>query len=657
MKLSLSRLFKKEKSAPVAPSAPPPPIEKPASERLGKTVMPNMSRTMEPTPFAAAAFFPSGPRFDSLGESRVSFPVPKAAPAELSQAPGERTVALQLAELLPQIPSELLGQAEVDPEFRVSFNATELERGMANGRPAVLLRSIYQQAPTIFASEVRADDPREIALPFQQVLQQFASLHPRDDQESDEPLPEIETALSKVTLEDNERFGSVAIPAAPRLKIPAPVSPPTPQSKLPTPIRLPVPVENSAPAAAPPSLPPTKPEQLPKLPSLKVRFSPNGTGVPATERVPASSGPPVLTPLPSPFAPPPARIPFKITPPASDLCPPPVLPRKTVDPAKEAKPFTFSTAGPRLRLPLRAVLRGLLPFQFTGSIEEVPESAVAEMPFAIVQPQLPLGRIAISPAQFAAAMPEEFRSLFKVDEGGMPVPLPLPEVLQNLPNEILKLRGDQEEAVVAEAFETPFSQKAAEDAARMNVPAGPIAKAEVALEDGAIAAGVDFDDAQSSDADPEATSLSQESPPQETPTPSAAVERTPLQVALDTDDEGLDAKAVVAHASRLPGVSACAIVFSDGLSLAGNIPTEYEADALCGIAPEIMKRIAEQMISAHFGALQGLTLFCARKPVSFFAHGNICLAALHSTGELAGEIRERLAHTTEELARIYAQPA
>ncbi len=654
MKLSLARLFKKEKRAPVAPSAPPPPIEKPASERHGKTVMPNMARTMEPAPIAAAAPFPSGLRLDSLGESRVSFPVPKAVPPELSQAPGERTVALQLAELLPQIPRELLGQAEVDPECRVSFNATELERGMANGRPAVLLRSIYQQAPTIFATEVPADDPREVALPFQQVLQQFASLQPRDDQERDEPIPEIETALSKVTLEDNKRFGSVAIPAAPRVKTLAPVSLPTSvpasQAKLPTPIRLPAPVENSAPAAAPPSLPPTKPEQLPKLPSLKVRFSPNGTGVPATERVPASSGSPVPTPLPSPFAPPPpARIPFKITPPASDLCPPPVLPEKTVDPAKEAEPFAFSTGGPRLRLPLRAVLRGLLPFQFTGSIEEVPESAVVEMPFAIVQPQLALGRIAISPAQFAAAMPEEFRSLFKVDEGGIPVPLPLPEVLQNLPNETLKLRGDQEEAVVAQVFETPFSQKAAEDAARMNVPAGPIAKAEVALQEDALAAGVDFDDAQSSGSEQVAT-------PAQT-APSAAAERTPLQVALDTDDEGLDAKAVVAHASRLPGVSACAIVFSDGLSLAGNIPTEYEADALCGIAPEIMKRIADQMISAHFGALQGLTLFCAKKPVSFFAHGNICLAALHSAGELAAEIRERLGRITQELARIYAQPA
>ena len=49
-------------------------------------------------------------------------------------------------------------------------------------------------------------------------------------------------------------------------------------------------------------------------------------------------------------------------------------------------------------------------------------------------------------------------------------------MLQNLPDESLRLRGDQEEIEITETFETPFSTKAAEDAARMKVSAGPIAK-------------------------------------------------------------------------------------------------------------------------------------------------------------------------------------
>ena len=127
-----------------------------------------------------------------------------------------------------------------------------------------------------------------------------------------------------------------------------------------------------------------------------------------------------------------------------------------------------------------------------------------------------------------------------------------------------------------------------------------------------------------------------------------------LQKVLETD-EPLDAKSVVVHVSRLPGVSACAIVFSDGLSLAGNIPEEYEADALCAMAPLILKRIDEQMLGANLGALSGLTLYCAKMPVSLFASGNICLAAIHSGGEIAAEVRDRLGRTTQELARMYAQ--
>jgi len=104
-------------------------------------------------------------------------------------------------------------------------------------------------------------------------------------------------------------------------------------------------------------------------------------------------------------------------------------------------------------------------------------------------------------------------------------------------------------------------------------------------------------------------------------------------------------------------VSACAIVFSDGLSLAGNIPTEYEADALCALAPSIVKRIDDQMMGASLGPLNGMTLYCAKTPVSFFAYGNICLAALHSADALAAEIRARLSCVVRELAQMYAQPA
>ena len=389
-------------------------------------------------------------------------------------------------------------------------------------------------------------------------------------------------------------------------------------------------------------------------------------------------------------------------PPSNDLRPESKFPALRTNPDA----VDFSSSGPRISLPLRNILRNVAPFQLSGSIEAVPDTAQIEIPFSIVQPQLSLGRVAISPAQFQAALPEEYRAFFKGDAAGTPVPLSLQDVLQNLPNESLQLRGDQEELEVTSAFETPFSQKASEDAARMKVSAGPIAKTTMAATETAPTpaavtaerapkptAAAAEPAAKPAPASAEPTAKAAAARPEEAPvestketpvelaketlkpapvpkeevalvtkaateTPAADVptRRTALQNLLDTD-EPLDAKTVVAHVSRLSGVSACAIVFSDGLSLAGNIPADYEADALCAMAPSIMKRIGEQMFGAKFGALNGLTLFCAKTPVTLFAHGNICLAALHSGGEIATEVRDRLGRTTQELARMYAQPA
>ncbi len=659
-------------------------IEKPASERFGKTVMPNVSRTMgggDPLatfPMAVPVGNPapvppvvSGPRKISLGGNGTIAVAPKA---EAAAPVSERTIALQLADLVPLLPAGVLQPTPVDPEKRVLFKASELERGMASGRPTVLLRSVFQQAPDFFVNDVAASDLREVALPFGKVLEQFAAFQVRPDQQIDESVPQVETPFLKMTIEDGQRFGKAPapipgpVPAAPAAIEPqatpvataapavvtesaleAPVAP-----KSIRPIRLTVP--NDGPPTAPSAPAPLRLETLPALAPLAAKkISPNGMGAPASERVPASCGPSVPTPLPSPFAPPPppVRIPFKVSPPSNDL-------RQSDESAPLPKPaaVAFSSNGPRVRLPLRNVLRGLSPFQLAGSVETVPETATVEIPFSIIEPQLSLGRIAVSPAQFQAALPEEFRALFKVEAEDQPVILPLQEVLQNLPNESLHLRGDQVETVLTETFETPFSTKAAEDAARMKVASGPIAKpaapvvAGVADPGPAPIAVADPGPAPAQEIELDAISILPGSTTPATTTPA----RNALQVAFDTD-ETLDAKSIVAHTSKLPGVGACAIVFSDGLSLAGNIPAEYQTEALCALAPSIVKRINDQMVGASLGPLNGITLYCAKTPVSFFAHGNICLAALHSAGEIAAEVRARLSCAVRELARMYADPA
>ena len=683
MNLSFLRYFKKDKApanAVAVASAPVPPIEKPPSERFGKTVMPNSSRVVGvessrnfPVPAPLSGPTPTGPRTISLG-GNGSMGVAPITPG------GDRTIALSLGDLVPHIPAGMLRPAAIDPQQRVTLKAADVERGMATGRPAVLLRAIYQQAPEFFASKVEEADKTEVALPLDKVLEQFAAFQVRDDQICDEAIPHVETPFLKVTVEDGARFGTPVAPlrtsaqpvvavqpatagaiAAAQPEAVAEIKPP------PAPVRLPEPSKTSPVASGSSAKAPIRLDQPPAASLIRAKISPNGTGVPATERVPASSGPPVPTPLPVSAAPvvplaaaAPTRIPFKISPPSNDLRPTVLHAAKT---KAEAEAIAFSSAGPRIQLPLGIILRGIPAFQLTGSIDDVPAEAVIELPFAIIEPQLALGKIAISPAQFQAAIPEKYRSLFKAEEAGTPVSLPLPQVLQNLPNESLQIRGDQEEVEIGETFETPFSQKMAEDAVRIKGSDGPIAKPAIRfapLEPELVRAAPEKEPVPvAAPSAKRAVALAKPKPepapvkPIAEEVPAAPAGRNALQVALDTD-ETLTAKSVVDRVSHLPGVIACAIVFSDGLSLAGNIPAEYEAEALCALAPSIVRRISDQMMGTNLGSLSGMTLYCAKAPVSFFAHGNICLAAIHSAAEIAPEIRDRLGSIAQELARMYA---
>jgi predicted regulator of Ras-like GTPase activity (Roadblock/LC7/MglB family) len=298
----------------------------------------------------------------------------------------------------------------------------------------------------------------------------------------------------------------------------------------------------------------------------------------------------------------------------------------------------------------------------------VAEDAMIEIPFAIVQPQLSFGKVSISPAQFQAALPGEHHNSLSIEDLETPIALPLQDVLQNLPNESLNIRADQDAVQVISTFETPFSLKAAEDEARLK--AGNTATEQFPQQARTPSPTKPGSEPIKHTAEPiklaseilgAKTSQAAISPPTSSKPPSvvqpsvAPVGRDPLQLVFDTDD-AMDAKKVIAHASRLPGVRACAIVFTDGLSLAGNIPAEFKIDPLCAIAPALVKKCQEQMASANLGTFAGLTLSCTKSAVTFFAAGDICLAALHWAGqEIEIATRTQLSSVTEGLARIYTQ--
>ena len=332
---------------------------------------------------------------------------------------------------------------------------------------------------------------------------------------------------------------------------------------------------------------------------------------------------------------------------------------------------TARVAEVKISLPLLPILKSLPPMQLTGDPGCVPPDVRLELPFALVEPQLASGRVTVTAKVFEVSMPVSFRGLFQAGPGAVDVVLPLQEVLKNLPATSLRMRDDQEEQEAGQNFATPFSAKAEEDAKRFNVPATPVAKAVVPEAVDLVAP--DSVEPKTDVSEPERldrVSLSQDettvaptaTAPEEAETPKTTEEnaadrplRTPLQVALDTDEK-LDAKGVVALINKIPGVKSSALLFGDGLSLAGSLPPELETEGICAMAPSLMQRLENHLVDTKLGLLRGMTLSCTKGAITFYMHENLCLAALHAELDLPGETREKLSRVVHEMSRKYSHP-
>jgi predicted regulator of Ras-like GTPase activity (Roadblock/LC7/MglB family) len=703
------------KEKPTAPAKPVlPPLEKPSSERFSKTVMPNATRTLPPQdPFEMAA------RSTALGGQMPSAvalaPAPMVtAPRTVSFAPlsptmsdlppavalaleptVERVISLALSDVLTEMPPGYVKPTEsIDTTRRILLKASEVERGMASGKPTVSLATVYQQVPEIFIRRINDSDGSQLKLPFKKVLEGFANMHVRADQERAAAVPQVETPFLKVTLEDNQKFGTTTEPLETTELPPVRIQPATaeafaaaePEAAADARLKMtPAPLANG---------------NTPQTPArIPFKLSPNGTDGPAPESVPASSGPSVpnlpsplapaptlgsTTPAPAPVSatstPAPVRIPFKMAPLVTDeeakpktepwLTKESLAAAAATDPADAPKVLstvvseTARVAEVKIALPLLPILKSLPPMQLTGDPGCVPPDVRLEFPFSLIEPQLASGRISVTAKVFEVSLPVSFRGLFQAGPGAPDVALPLPEVLKNLPAASLRMRDDQEEQDAGQNFATPFSAKAEEDAKRFNVSAAPLAKPVVpgpVVE--AVSAAPAPVVAEPMKSELAAASVSPEPETKTADTPESATEekaserplRTPLQVALETDEK-LDAKGVVALVNKIPGVQACSILFGDGLSLAGSLPAELDTEGLCAMAPSLMQRVENHLVDTKLGLLRGMTLSCVKGAITFYMHENLCLAALHADLDLPGETRERLSRIVHELSRKYSHP-
>jgi predicted regulator of Ras-like GTPase activity (Roadblock/LC7/MglB family) len=704
---------KEKEAAPAKPVLPP--LEKPSSERFSKTVMPNATRTLPPQdPFEMAARstalggqMPSAtavaPAPAAAVPRTISFNSPTPATSKRDLPPAvalalepkvERVISVELADVVAAMPpGHVKSLSEEDGQRRILVRASEVEKGMASGKPSVSLATIYDQVPEIFLKTIEPSETAwQVQLPFAKVLDQFTNLHVRADQERHLVVPQVETPFLKVAVEDSSEFGTTMEPLE--------MNP----GELPS-VRVDMPTAEAFAAAEPEpaadaslkmsSTRSTNGKTPPSPTRIPFKLSPNGTDAPAPESVPASSGPSVPNLLPSPLAPapgpnvegasaprpdaesrdtkvpptlgsampataPPVRIPFKmvVSPTAEEEPKPKPEPWLTKEslaassdtpPTPAMVPETARVTEVKIALPLLPILKSLPPMQLTGDPSCVPPDVRLELPFALIEPQLASGRVSVTAKVFEVSLPVSFRGLFQAGPGAMDVSLPLQEVLKNLPATSLRMRDDQEEQDAGQNFATPFSAKAEEDAKRFNVPATPVSKPVTPEPVVPVA----------EPAKPESEDVSDDNVAHRATAPeekgSDRPLRTPLQVALDTDEK-LDAKSVVALINKMPGVKSSAIMFGDGLSLAGSLPAELETDGICAMAPSLMQRLENHLVDTKLGLLRGMTLSCVKGAITFYMHENLCLAALHGDLDLPGETREKLSRIVHELSRKYSHP-
>ncbi|OAI42141.1 hypothetical protein AYO41_04750 [Verrucomicrobia bacterium SCGC AG-212-E04] len=479
-------------------------------------------------------------------------------------------------------------------------------------------------------------------------------------------------------------------------------------------------------------------------------------------------------------------------------------------PIRPSVPVGGST---QIQLSLAAILRALPATALGEGMTLVDDSVRITLPFSLVEPQLAQGRVSIPREQFVAVLPADFRERFESNCELTTIPIPLQEIFQNLPMNALAMREDQIVPETGPEIPTPFGQKAAEDAQRLQsepaieAKAEPIAPAEpatpppiapppvapppvapppipsapislVPTPPAEVAAELEHIPVVG----PEVTGLTPiaatqaptpaiptaplppppkvsplpklekpaappplppmvapipvipvpvvpvvsapravEPPPvPPTPPPSAPVSihepeteaprattrivlgassapvtvqphlkpaqlhdpmvekakpettSVPLEPVGEEDiserqppgmaelqsifmtDETLDAKKVVRLVSKLPGITACTIMFSDGLTLAGNFPKE-DGEGFSAMSPQFYRRAVAFTTELNLGVMQTYSIYTDRVVLSFFMQDDICLSVMQTGRGFLPGVREKLMSVTQELSRMYAR--
>jgi hypothetical protein len=272
-----------------------------------------------------------------------------------------------------------------------------------------------------------------------------------------------------------------------------------------------------------------------------------------------------------------------------------------------------------------------------------------ELPFDLIEPQLPNGRVTVPLSIFLEALPETIRNAFTEVDQSTQVPIPLKEIFRHLPSDALPLRADQEVDEVGDPIDTPFTTTAREDAERFRNAASTVEKSDQEFAQPEVGHS-----AQSEKTEAPSDTLEPVIPAPEPEIPAAAAAKMePNFSALQTvflTDERLDLPTIIDKISALPGLQTALLHTADGRRLTGAIGDEQFERTVLTLFPVLFGEVKTKLDERACTGLETLTFCWRQEQISVFSDGRLCLSVRHSRRPFKPGVREKLSLILSRLA-------
>jgi hypothetical protein len=305
-----------------------------------------------------------------------------------------------------------------------------------------------------------------------------------------------------------------------------------------------------------------------------------------------------------------------------------------------------------VRVALGPIIRSLPP-ELQPSEPSVlgnkPETVI-ELPLELVKSQLANGKVTIPFSTLLKSLPEEVKKHFPQADTTAEVVIPIKEILQDYPHDLLRPRADQEPEEVLPPISTPFTAPAKEDTERFaripeDTEAGTVAADSPQLEPiehpvipSESPQAVSHEAAVAEEKrDTEERPVAEE---KSTPIPKPAPNFSALQSVFLTD-EALDLNKVVQKVGELPGIKSALFFAADG-SLEGDPEKLGLTPSSVQLLSSLTQEVGQRVGTLGFGQIETVTLGWKRELVSVFSRGESGFVVRHEKRPFKPGVREKI---------------